>query len=160
MKPKGRWPATHVTLKKLYEERVPEGMSQEEFGATYGIGTQGMVWQYLNGYRPVGIEVAAKFATGLRCTIADISPEMARAIRSEIYPVLGRIASKAAMLILLVVPPLLPSKTEAGVIFSAYAEAVYYVKSMLRRTILRLLSKLRAKCAVSLNGSIIPDCQS
>lgn len=149
MRPKGRWPATHVTLKKLYEERVPEGMSQEEFGATYGIGSQGMVWQYLNGYRPVGIEVAAKFATGLRCTIADISPEMARAIRSEIYPVLGRIASKAAMLMLFVVPPLLAQKVEAGVIFSAYAEAVYYVKYLLRCVIVNLRQASRIPDAVT-----------
>lgn len=67
-------------------------MTQEEFGQKFGIGTQGMVWQYLNGWSPLNFEAAAKFAKGLNCTIADISPPMARALRLEILPVLGRAA--------------------------------------------------------------------
>jgi transcriptional regulator with XRE-family HTH domain len=89
MKTQARWPEAHVNLKQLYEERVPSGMTQEEFGAKFGIGTQGMVWQYLNGHRPLNAEAAAKFARGLRCTIYDISPEMAEALKAEIVPVLG-----------------------------------------------------------------------
>lgn len=103
-------------LKQLYDERA--GMSQAEFGLTYGIGTKAMVWQYLTGYRPLNFEAAAKFARGLRCTIADISPEMARKLKAEILPVLGRISVKAAFALLLVIPPYLPSKAEAA--FSAF----------------------------------------
>lgn len=79
-------------LRKLYEDRAPKGMSQAEFGAVYGIGTKAMVWQYLTGYRPLNYEAAAKFAKGLRCTIAEISPEMARKLKADILPVLGRVA--------------------------------------------------------------------
>lgn len=89
MKTQARWPEAHVNLKQLYEERVPTGMTQEEFGSQFGIGTQGMVWQYLNGHRPLNAEAAAKFARGLQCTIYDISPEMAEALKAEIVPVLG-----------------------------------------------------------------------
>lgn len=120
MKPKNRWPDAHLTLKRLYEERVPEGMSQEEFGATFGIGSQGMVWQYLSGHRPLNIEAAAKFATGLRCTIQDISPQMAETLKDEVLPVLGRVMRRAAAFVIIaIVPQLLtyPSST-AEAIFS------------------------------------------
>jgi transcriptional regulator with XRE-family HTH domain len=90
-----RWGDAHIQLKRLYEARVPESMSQEEFGQKYGIGTQGMVSQYLNGTRPLNFEAAAKFARGLSCTIAEISPAMAKALRAEILPLLGKAASIA-----------------------------------------------------------------
>lgn len=96
-------------LKRLYEDRVPEGMSQADFGQTFGIGTQGMVSQYLTGHRPLNVEAAAKFAKGLRCTIADISPDMARRLRAEIFPVLGRVSIKAALALVLAIPPLVES---------------------------------------------------
>ena len=114
-----RWPDAHVALKRLYAERVPAGMTQEEFGAEFGIGTQGMVWQYLNGHRPLNVEAAAKFARGLRCTIQDISPEMASALQRDLLPVLGtkilRAAlSKAVLVLVLVIPPFLPSPARAA----------------------------------------------
>ena len=58
MKKAERWndPDAHKALRKLYTERCPEGMSQSDFGAAYGIGTQGMVWQYLNGHTPLSLE--------------------------------------------------------------------------------------------------------
>lgn len=120
-------------LRKLYEERVPSGMSQSEFGAAYGIGTQGMVSQYLSGHRPLNLEAAVKFANGLRCTIADISPKMARQVKLEILPVLGRVSLKAALALVVSLPPsMLPTKSFAGPIFSFVAPAVYYVKSWLK----------------------------
>lgn len=102
-------------LKRLYDERAPTDMSQAEFGSIYGIGTKAMVWQYLSGYRPLNFEAAAKFARGLRCTIADISPDMARKIKTEFLPVLGRVSVKAALMLMLVgVPALVPTKAEAA----------------------------------------------
>jgi transcriptional regulator with XRE-family HTH domain len=95
-----RWPNAHVRLKRLYAERVQDGVSQEEFGATHNLGSQGMVWQYLNGYTPLNIEAAAKFAKGLRCTIRDISPEMADELEGEIIPVLGRKIARRVMAML------------------------------------------------------------
>jgi hypothetical protein len=92
-----RWPYAHMKLKRLYTERVPSGMTQEEFGNEYGIGTQGAVWQYLNGYAPLNVEAAAKFAKGLRCTIHDISPEMATMLERDLLPVLGAKMLRAAL---------------------------------------------------------------
>ena len=109
-----RWTDAHTRLRRLYEERAPKGMTQAEFGKTYGIGSQGMVWQYLAGHRPLNIEAAAKFARGLRCNIRDISPEMADALEEEIVPMLGaralkRAVAKMALLLvaaLFTIPPL------------------------------------------------------
>lgn len=84
-----RWPDAHIKLKRLFIERCPPDMTQEKFGAEYGLGSQGMVWQYLNGYTPLNIEAAAKFAHGLRCTIKDISPEMDKVMRARILPAMG-----------------------------------------------------------------------
>lgn len=115
MKPKSRWPNAHLKLKRLYEDRAPKGMSQGKFGELYEIGTQGMVWQYLHGYRPLNIEAAAKFARGLRCTIFDICPEMTE----ELYPVLGKpLRRAAAVLLCLLAPYFTPSDAKAETAFN------------------------------------------
>ena len=126
-----RWPTAHIMLKKLYDERV-KTMTQAEFGAEYGIGTQPMVWQYLNGWRPLNVEAAAKFARGLRCTINEISPEMAKTLQRDLLPVLGMkmlksALGKAAMVLatLLLIPPT-PSQ---AVVLSDITSVVHYVKS-------------------------------
>lgn len=130
-----RWPDAHRALKRLYDERVPTGMTQEEFGAQFGIGTQGMVWQYLNGHRPLNVEAAAKFARGLRCTIQDISPEMASTLQRDLLPVLGvkmlRAALKAAVVLIVTLPPLVPTKAEAS--FDITLNAIRIVARRLRR---------------------------
>lgn len=66
-------------LRKLFSERTT--MSQAEFGATFGIGTQGAVWQYLNGRRPLNPKAANSFARGLQASIQDISPTLAGQIK-------------------------------------------------------------------------------
>ena len=99
-------------LRELYDQRAPKGMSMAVFGETYGIGTKAMVWQYVAGYRPLNFEAAAKFARGLRCTIADISPELARKLKADIFPVLGRVSLKAAIALAFVVPPLMPADAQ------------------------------------------------
>jgi len=62
------------------------GMSQAEFGDKFGIGTQGMVSQYILGTRPLNIEAAAKFARGLGCCIVDINPRLAAFLDTEVLP--------------------------------------------------------------------------
>lgn len=81
-----RWPNAHIQLRRLYDERVrPTGMTERQFAEEYGLGkTQGIVWQYLNGYVKLNIEAATKFAQGLRCNIKDISPEMDRLLRAAL----------------------------------------------------------------------------
>jgi len=65
-------------LRELFEKHA--GMSQLDFGQTYGIGNQGMVWQYLNADKPKGsvlnIAAAIKFAEGLNCRVSDFSPAL------------------------------------------------------------------------------------
>lgn len=130
MKPTNPWADAHTRLKQLYDERVPSGMTQKEFGRQFGIGTQSMVAQYLNGTRPLNFEAAAKFAMGLRCTIHDISPEMAAALETDIFPVLGkvsaaskmawrRLAAKAAMVLLVLLGTATPPPARADVGFSS-----------------------------------------
>lgn len=110
-----RWGDAHVRLRELFDRRA--GMSQLEFAERFGLGTQGMVWQYLSGYRPLNYEAAAKFAKGLNCRIDDFSPEMAEALRNEILPVLGRAAkavAKAALFLAFLLPPFLPHRAYAA----------------------------------------------
>lgn len=63
-------------LKALYNERVKD-LSQAEFGAKYDIGSQGMVWQYLNAKSPLNLLAATKFAQGIGCQISDFSERLA-----------------------------------------------------------------------------------
>jgi phage repressor protein C with HTH and peptisase S24 domain len=55
-------------------------MSQGEFGERFGIGSQGAVWQYLNGQIPLNAEAARRFAEGLRRQVSDFSPRIAEQI--------------------------------------------------------------------------------
>ena len=118
-----RWPHAHQGVKRLYEERVPEGMSQAEFGAQFGLGVQGMVWQYLNGYTPLNYDAAAKFAKGLRCTIRDFSPEMADELEAGIVPFLGRKVRRVAALALVALLPLFaPQPADAAILHKIFGE--------------------------------------
>lgn len=62
-------------LKALFRERVTA--SQAAFGREYGIGSGAMVWQYLNGNRPLSLVVALRFAKGLGVPIAEFSKRLA-----------------------------------------------------------------------------------
>lgn len=118
-KAQDRWTGAHVRLKRLFDERAV--MTQAEFGLKFDIGTQGMVWQYLSGHRPLNYEAAAKFARGLGCTIYDICPEMAESIKDEILPVLGKALRRAAMvLIALAAQQFAPSDGEGAVLHNSY----------------------------------------
>lgn len=66
-------------LKELFSKRA--GKSQSDFGAEYDIGSQGMVWQYLNAHRPLNIAAAQGFARGLEVDIDEFSPTIAAQIR-------------------------------------------------------------------------------
>lgn len=55
-------------------------ISQMDFGAKYGIGSQGMVWQYLHAHRPLNIKAAVAFARGLGVKVSDFSPTLAAQI--------------------------------------------------------------------------------
>jgi hypothetical protein len=72
-------------LRRLFDARLEttaEGrlISQMEFGAKYGIGSQGMVWQYLKGRRPLNIKAAVAFARGLGVKVSDFSAGLAAQI--------------------------------------------------------------------------------
>ncbi|MGA4113023.1 S24 family peptidase [Ralstonia nicotianae] len=74
-----------VRLKALYNERKGK-LSQEEFGSRYEIGSQGMVWQYLNARRPLNIKAAAAFARGLGVDVASFSPKLAAEMKALTSP--------------------------------------------------------------------------
>lgn len=70
--------AESVRLKALYEKSA-HGLSQAAFGDTYDIGSQGTVWQCLNGKgMPISLKAAQGFAAGLKCQISDFSPRLAK----------------------------------------------------------------------------------
>lgn len=84
-------------LRVLFAERAK--LSQAKFGETYGIGTQGMVWQYLNAHRPLNPRAAKAFADGLNLTLTDISPTLAEQIKTIASTVSGAAGAKPSELI-------------------------------------------------------------
>jgi transcriptional regulator with XRE-family HTH domain len=65
-------------LKLLFEAaKVRDGFTQASFGKEHGIGSQGMVWQYLSGETPLNVNVAKKFATALKIPVREFSPSLA-----------------------------------------------------------------------------------
>jgi len=46
-------------LRKLFVARAT--LNQSDFGAEYELGSQGAVWQYLNGHIPLNLAAALKF---------------------------------------------------------------------------------------------------
>jgi transcriptional regulator with XRE-family HTH domain len=58
-------------------------MSQKAFGARFEIGTGGMVSQYLNKKRPLGLKTAIKFAKGLGVPVVEISQHLAAQLPKE-----------------------------------------------------------------------------
>lgn len=65
-------------LKALFDER--NKLSQLAFGQRFEIGSQGMVWQYLNAKAPLNLDAALKFARALDCSVAEFSPRLASAL--------------------------------------------------------------------------------
>lgn len=66
-------------LKALFNS-TNHGLSQADFGAAHDIGSQGAVWQYLNGKTALNLTAARKFADGLKCSVSDFSPQLAAEI--------------------------------------------------------------------------------
>lgn len=66
-------------LKQLLACREPR-LSQADFGAQFDIGSQGMVWQYVAGRRPLNIKAATAFARGLGVSVDAFSPTIAAQI--------------------------------------------------------------------------------
>lgn len=72
--------AEAARLRALFNEKKGRDISQEEFGARYEIGSQGMIWQYLNGRRPLNLKAAIGFARGLGVPLEEVSPEIAEQV--------------------------------------------------------------------------------
>lgn len=71
-----------IRLKKLFEERATK--SQQAFGLDNEIGTQGMVWQYLNARRALNLDALFKFAQGLGVDAAIISPTLWKKVEASL----------------------------------------------------------------------------
>lgn len=69
-------------LRRLWNERRPkiEGrpISQGKFAEVHDFGTQGVVWQYLEGRIALNLQAALKFANGLGVSVKDFSPTLAK----------------------------------------------------------------------------------
>lgn len=70
--------ADAARLKRLFEEKADK--SQQAFGLEHEIGTQGMVWQYLNARRALNLDALLKFAYGLKVPVEQISPTLSKKI--------------------------------------------------------------------------------
>jgi transcriptional regulator with XRE-family HTH domain len=149
MRPKTQFSGAHITLKRLWDERIaPTGMSQEEFGEKYGIGTQGMVSQYLLGTRPLHYDAAARFARGLNCSIEEICPDMARVLLKDIFPVLRRSLRRRRLALLAWfaagATALAPQQSDAATLHkSDFAQNANIIRIACRRIIAWLLAILR-----------------
>lgn len=75
-------PTDNDRLKALFAKNSA-GLSQDVFGKKFGIGSQGMVWQYLNNRAPLNVAVAKKFANGLGVSVKEFSPLLAEKIEQE-----------------------------------------------------------------------------
>lgn len=71
-------------LFRLWNERKPEGMTQEKFGVEYDMGTQGNVNLYLKGGQKLNLYAVGQFAKVLGVKIDAISPTLADQVR-ELY---------------------------------------------------------------------------
>lgn len=67
--------AESTALRDLFDTLTEA--TQTDFGATYGIGTQGAVWQFLRNKRPLNMKAAIGFAKGLGVPIRSFSPRLA-----------------------------------------------------------------------------------
>lgn len=151
-------------LRRLYEERVGNSMTQGQFAKRYKIGGQTMLSQILSGSKPLPIDTAQKLARALRCTIYDICPEMADYISDELIPALGKGWRRAAALLLFLFIPLLsvPLDAKAFTINNLAAfnrqavELNTHSRSLIRR-ILRWLSEFARGCGLVHATSRIPD---
>lgn len=63
-------------LKALFKEKSP--FTQKDFATRYGLRSAGNIWHYLNGTRPLNLQAATAFASGLGIGIAEFSPRLAK----------------------------------------------------------------------------------
>lgn len=111
-----------LRLKAIWESLKPT--TQEKFAADYELGSQGALWQYINGVIPLNLEATIKFAQGLNIKVRDISPTYAeflsRLPRAEEPPLPPKtIAEKVAADWALLAEPI---RTEWREVIAAAAE--------------------------------------
>lgn len=117
MRPTNPYSNAHARLRRLYDERIGDSMTQAEFAKRYRIGSGAMLTMLLNGKKPLSIEAAAKLAEGLRCGIYDICPEMGDYLRDSVLPRLGKALRRAAMVLLAIAAQqFAPRDATAGVV--------------------------------------------
>lgn len=69
---------------ELIDKKEPR-LTQGQFGLDYELGSQGAVWQFLQGRTPLSLKAARGFARGLGCRIEDFSPRLAKQV-SDLAP--------------------------------------------------------------------------
>ena len=71
-------------LKELFSTHTQ--LSQKDFAKTFDIGTPALLWQYLNGRKPLGLKAAIKIATGLGVEVGAFSPRLASELKALAIP--------------------------------------------------------------------------
>ena len=69
-------------LKALWNDTGHAGLSQDEFGYKFGIGSQSAVGFFLNGKSAISLKAAKGFATGLGCPISAFSKRLANEVHA------------------------------------------------------------------------------
>lgn len=69
-------------LKVLWNDTGHAGLSQDEFGYKFGIGSQSAVGFFLNGKSAISLKAAKGFATGLGCPISAFSQRLADEVQA------------------------------------------------------------------------------
>ena len=68
-----------AALKRLYDLKAPKSViTQAEFAKRYKVGSQSMLWQYLNGRKALNLKAAVKIAAGLGVAVSDFSPRLSK----------------------------------------------------------------------------------
>lgn len=68
------------------------GVNRAKFARTFGVpGGQVMVYQHITGRRPISLEAAEAYARGFSCSLAEISPRLAKEA-SKAVAMLGGVA--------------------------------------------------------------------
>jgi transcriptional regulator with XRE-family HTH domain len=76
-------------LQSIWKSNAPAlGLTQAKASAEFGFANQSAISQYLNGYIPLNMRTAARFAALLNVPITDISPRFATKTVNS-YPLIG-----------------------------------------------------------------------
>lgn len=89
--------AEAAALKAIYERKAA-GIERKAFGKLHDIGSGSMMWQYLEGHRPLNLAAASRFARALDVPIDSFSQRLAaEAAEGYQHTMAARLAAAAPL---------------------------------------------------------------